>query len=1571
MSYQNYLFLEYRRTLRKFRKLQTRFEKRIANKSFQALTARKRYQILSKLRKLKQKIEQLNSRMKLAAAGGSLAFSLGLTTAVQTEGLASSGPTGIGIPTKLTTDKTLLNSDTDGDQKNPDAAMNDLGESVFVWESADNQIVGKGFGVGDEGLEFTVTADTNRNSDPSVSINDEGDFVVAWTSMEPTTPYSTFSIKYMRYELDGENIIADGPYTLKEGSNTTYESVDSPDVALDENGNFAIVWESYDSDDPADYVKARYVDNENTSDLEIIVSDSYYNDYTNYKSAGSPAVDIASDGNFIIVWEGSYYYYEYPEMEQNYSIYSKRYHENEELESDQTVKEFSSDRLNDPDVALNEDGSYAIVWHDEYDDFSQEYIYVKKFNSEGDELCEITVENDTFVDLFEPAIDADKDGAFTVVYDLERSGGYSEILGKRYNQLAGHHEDLVFQDSGGEERAGNAAIGMNSKGDFVVVWDDAEHSFDCEEDKDCEGTGVYFKQYNNSPNQPYSINDENQVNTYSTGAQNSASVDTDANGNYVVVWEAQWKVAEEDGKGIIGQLYHANGSKNGPEFQVNTITDYDQIHPSVAMNPDGDFLVVWSSYDSYDYTAYDIKGQRFNADASKNGTEFEIDQTDEYYESLLKPSVDMNADGDAVVVWEGNNSIYNTYSIYGRILLDDGEFGGSQFRVDASTASNNRTRPDVGIDNLGNFVVVWQGDDAIGNSQSYYRRFDGNSNPLDANDVAVSTGSYFERYQSVSMDRESGEFLVAYSEDNSFAKILASKYDGDGGVIFEDMELAPRGYTFPNPKVDGNAKGEFVVVWDDYEDSDKGIVFSYIDANDNLLYTWDDIDNGATSESHTGPTIALDDQGNATVVYEHNSGGYNVYSKTVGRPLEIDIDASNEFVVNGIYTNNQDDPDIAQNADGDFVVVWTDHYNGSASAFNIKAQRYNKEGIRVGQEMTVNDGGLPVDDPALALNDSGNFMVVWTSDGGDIGGELDDIVGKVFDWDGNVIKSDFIINEEKSNNQRRPDIAINPEGNFQVIWTSRNSIGDTWDRVYGQELSPVGVADASGNQNLFEINESSNVTIHASIAINNDGDIAIPYVYQYDGTNNGLYIFDASFDPLVSNLAFSESSYVDAYPPGIAPSLDGDFIVAWSEYDLGEEAYYLMTRKYSSGSSFEADAEIVGELESEISPNIASVDDGDFMISYTQYDVDADLYSVYSRRISSELDPIGPEMKINDISASGSVNNSLASSPDGSYTIAWQSEYADGDGETVMAKQFISHKPIIDVYGLTLDEGEEMTLTAEHFNIQNLGGDQDAIVLAIKSLPAEGTLSLSGGEISVGQSIIGADLLAMSYAHDGNESTSDLFTFSVANERFETSVQTLNIIVNPVNDLPILANAIPDQNTTGFKAFSYTVPANTFSDIETSNLTLSASLADDSALPSWLNFTPSTGNFSGMVENDPDFDRTINIKVSASDGEASISDEFKINIASVLSVEENNPNGALLYPNPASGQVHLNLPSEMSGTIEMYLFNASGQLMEQTRIEKNRTAMVIDLDVAQLKRGLYLLKLVNENTTATFKFNKK
>ncbi|MCY4054779.1 MAG: fibronectin type III domain-containing protein [Cyanobacteria bacterium MAG CAR4_bin_6] len=137
-----------------------------------------------------------------------------------------------------------------------------------------------------------------------------------------------------------------------------------------------------------------------------------------------------------------------------------------------------------------------------------------------------------------------------------------------------------------------------------------------------------------------------------------------------------------------------------------------------------------------------------------------------------------------------------------------------------------------------------------------------------------------------------------------------------------------------------------------------------------------------------------------------------------------------------------------------------------------------------------------------------------------------------------------------------------------------------------------------------------------------------------------------------------------------------------------------------------------------------------------------------------------------------------------------------------------------------------------------------------------------------------------------------------------SSAPSNNAVATPSssgNAAPTVANAIPDQTATAGAAFSYTFPADTFKDTD-STLTYKATKQNGTALPAWLSFNATTRTFSGTPDGN-DVGR-LTVKVTATDGANDVSDSFEIivitNAASLAA-----PTGLTATPGPGVGEITL------------------------------------------------------------------
>ncbi|MCP4662000.1 MAG: hypothetical protein GY856_41890, partial [bacterium] len=270
------------------------------------------------------------------------------------------------------------------------------------------------------------------------------------------------------------------------------------------------------------------------------------------------------------------------------------------------------------------------------------------------------------------------------------------------------------------------AVAMDADGDFVVVWQSYGSS------GADDNLSVQGQRYASDGT---AVAAEFQVNTFITGAQWAPAVATAADGDFVVVWtsdesdipEKRFETADPgrqdgDSASIQGRRYAADGSAVAAEFQVNTLTTDEQKYPAVAVDADGDFVVVWQSrYPSgSDTDGWSIQGRRYAADGSAVASEFQVNTYTTNGQQY--PAVAVDADGDFVVVWQSYGSTGSDsadWSIQGQRYASDGSAVASEFQVNTYT-TDYQGYPGVAVDADGDFVVVWQSYGSTGSDSAYW-----------------------------------------------------------------------------------------------------------------------------------------------------------------------------------------------------------------------------------------------------------------------------------------------------------------------------------------------------------------------------------------------------------------------------------------------------------------------------------------------------------------------------------------------------------------------------------------------------------------------------------------------------------------------------------------------------------------------------------------------------------------------------------------------------------------------------------------------------------------------------------
>jgi hypothetical protein len=305
------------------------------------------------------------------------------------------------------------------------------------------------------------------------------------------------------------------------------------------------------------------------------------------------------------------------------------------------------------------------------------------------------------------------------------------------------------------------SIASDADGNFLVVW----HSVG----QDGSSGGVYARRYLPS-GEPVEVS-EFQVNSYVTGAQLAPSVASDPSGRRVVVWDSFGQDGSD--RGIYRRQLDATGTL-GPEFRVNTVnTEDDQRSASVAMDADGNFVVVWADRNG---SAYEIRARRFSAAGAPQGTEFTVNSFTLGYQDT--PAVAMSPAGDFVVLWMSQSQDGDGDGVFGRRFSSLGVAQASEFRVNTST-TGDQFSPQLAMHTDGSFVAVWTGLDGSEHG-AFARRYDANGQPRGAEFQVNSYTTGRQIVPSVALD-PAGDFVVAWgSGPPGYYDVIARFFDAAG-----------------------------------------------------------------------------------------------------------------------------------------------------------------------------------------------------------------------------------------------------------------------------------------------------------------------------------------------------------------------------------------------------------------------------------------------------------------------------------------------------------------------------------------------------------------------------------------------------------------------------------------------------------------------------------------------------------------------------------------------------------------------------------------------------------------------
>jgi hypothetical protein len=345
-----------------------------------------------------------------------------------------------------------------------------------------------------------------------------------------------------------------------------------PGIAVDDSGQFLIVWDSVGQDGNQRGVYARLFDRQGSP----LTGEVPVNTYTTGNQHSAAVAAVPSVG-FVVVWQDN------SQDGSGSGIFGRLLDAaGAPVGGEFPVNEFTTSAQEAPRVGADDSGNFVVVWQSFSQDDNGFTIVARRFGSDADPLGgDLIVNQYTTGNQVSPDVSMGPSGEFVVVWESPGQDGDVEgIFARRYDNAGSpvSSEIAVNTHTTGSQTAPSVALA--STGEFVVAWQSLQ---------DGSQTGIRGRAFDEM-NVP--LVDEVAVNTFTTGAQESPRVAVEAERIHIV-WES---VGQEPGSADRGVFLRVFGDGlPAPEFQLNVFTNANQITPAIAASPDGQFVAAWQS----------------------------------------------------------------------------------------------------------------------------------------------------------------------------------------------------------------------------------------------------------------------------------------------------------------------------------------------------------------------------------------------------------------------------------------------------------------------------------------------------------------------------------------------------------------------------------------------------------------------------------------------------------------------------------------------------------------------------------------------------------------------------------------------------------------------------------------------------------------------------------------------------------------------------------------------------------------------------------------------------------------
>ena len=1015
-------------------------------------------------------------------------------------------------------------------------------------------------------------------------------------------------------------------------------------------------------------------------------------------------------------------------------------------------------------VAAAENGNTVFVWTSDHS--GQDSVYARILDAQGNDVRlafdalgnEISGEFVVSGNATNASVDIDDAGNFVVAWQSTGPAGdvFASYFNAEGNLLSHTSVNSFFTDSSGISQdgtsglQGNADVSLNNNGEFVVAWDNFVSS---------QFTSSIFAekfQYDPTVNNIVSVTDDFVA--YEDGSINrNADVDISERGEFVLVFTTDFTDAQKTGN-------------TGDVILDVMAAGLEAIGTGVG------------------YVAYD--SQNNFAAARHNATNIP---------SLLAfgpqelPSVAFLEDGTAspddnqiIIAWQGQSASLSD-STYFR-TIDFATSGGSD---DFVLSANSEHVAIATFDNGQRFTIGFETDDATSDAYG-----------IIGNPVAPTEASF---------DISPGIELNTNGGNDAFFVSDGPAFQGDLDEFTIQVTLSSNQTDAPQPVP--------LLSYDDF-------LIQYSPADGNLLVGLP----GSAASLPLSPTqnfsgdlfdgsqhtiaLSFDSSGERWAVYIN---GNEIHEGSTSGLTTSTLAGGGQLVVGQDSIDGNPDSDVFYSGTIHDVQIWDIGFDGLHAATNLNVQ-IDPDDLPIGlvDNWQFNDLTSGATEVVEVIHGTSSLLLKSTGAAGAVSGNAEEIASVYEDALSNSVVATFDTTSPNDQETFTYALTDNAGNRFQI------------DSDTG-ELRVV-----NANMLDFETDTSHTITIEATSSFGGthteDYEIQVRDVVEPNQgpalVNNSTtnFVFGAANQVIHTGLL----QYIDPDDPANAELIEYTLISVPNEGFLTVDGGDPL----AEGDMFTQQQINNSLLRFTHTGNQTSSDGFEFVVSDSIDEVVSNLeFAVINQ---------GPQLVNNNspIFTFGDANQRITTAvlqyvdPDDPSNTAAQIEYtldsipAEGvltlDGDILAERDTFTQQQIndgllrfnhtgtqtsADEFEFTVSDGIDEVTDSVNFFVGNIvhegsqnnfgnnslffiAGDSTATSFTIETFPENGELLFNGSPLATDApftlSRIEYDQALLIYRHDGSETLTDSFEVTVVGEDGQSSVETVDFIILPVNDIPIV-----------------------------------------------------------------------------------------------------------------------------------------------------------------------------------------